>query len=113
MSAAETPSVRSSPHRRLLSAESSIMMSLAAMTVYLVSTVPNGGYEHWLAKHQGQLLVWRICVYVALAAGWCWIRQRLIQQEKGPEPWQCIRRTELGAVVAVVLLEAIALLQGK
>lgn len=68
------------------------------------------GWEHWLRAHTAHFFVWRLVVYAATAYGWWRMRVRL-RREPGPETHQRLLRTEIAAVVTVVLLEASQLLR--
>lgn len=69
------------------------------------------GWTHWLRAHAGYFLAWRLCLYAATAYGWWWMRRRLRQYEPDSEAHQRLRRTEIAAVAALVLLEASQWLQ--
>jgi len=64
------------------------------------------GWQHWLQAHAGHFLVWRLCLYGATACGWWWMRRRLLRREPPRETHARLLRTEVAAVIAVVVLEA-------
>ena len=55
--------------------------------------------------------MWRLLLYAATAYGWWWMRGRLRQREPSAEAHQRLRRTEIAAVTALVLLEGSQLLR--
>lgn len=66
-----------------------------------------GGFEHWHAwiqAHAAHLLIWRICLYLAIGMGWWRIRPRLLG--RNPHHRHRLQRAELAAVATIVLLEA-------
>ena len=68
-----------------------------------------GGWNRWRDDHAGHFLVWRLCLYGATVYGWLWMRRRLRERDPTSESHQRLLRTEIGAVVAIVLLELSAL----
>lgn len=69
------------------------------------------GWQRWLQAHAGHFFVWRLCLYGATAYGWWRMRRRLLRREPSREAHQRLLRTEVAAVIAVVVLEASQLLQ--
>ncbi|ARP93429.1 hypothetical protein CDN99_08315 [Roseateles aquatilis] len=69
------------------------------------------GWENWLRAHAGHFFLWRLLLYAATAYGWWWMRGRLRQREPSAEAHQRLRRTEIAAVTALVLLEGSQLLR--
>lgn len=69
------------------------------------------GWERWMRTHAGYFFAWRLCLYAATAYGWWWMRRRLRLYEPSAEAHQRLRRTEIAAVISIVLLEASQLLQ--
>ncbi|QVX40733.1 hypothetical protein J4H89_23385 (plasmid) [Ralstonia solanacearum] len=70
-----------------------------------------GGWEQWLRAHTRVFFLWRLGLYLATAYGWWRMRQRLRQREPAPEAHRRLLRTEIAAVVAVVLLEGSQMLR--
>jgi len=60
-------------------------------------------WENWLKNSAPLFLVWRLLLYAATIYGWLWMRKRLVQRE--PEATHQLKRAEIGAVLAVVVLE--------
>lgn len=79
-----------------------IMVNLAG--IHVIGGVD--GWEHWLRAHEWHFFAWRLCLYAATACGWWWMRGRLRQRESSDEAHQRLRRTEIAAVAALVLLES-------
>jgi hypothetical protein len=69
------------------------------------------GWSRWLRAHTGYFLVWRLCLYAATGCGWWWMRRRLRQREPSQEAHRRLLRTEIAAVISIVLLECSALLR--
>lgn len=67
------------------------------------------GWTLWLKTHAPVFLFWRLCLYVAVAYGWWWMRQRVIQRETDQENRKQAKtrfmRMEISAVCALLLLE--------
>ncbi len=68
-------------------------------------------WSHWLRAHAAYFLVWRLCLYAATGCGWWWMRRRLRQREPSQEAHRRLLRTEIGAVISIVLLESSVLLR--
>lgn len=88
------------------------LLVLVAVAVNLVGIGLAGdvdGWNRWLDDHAGHFLVWRLCLYGATVYGWLWMRRRLRERDPTSESHQRLLRTEIGAVVAIVLLELSAL----
>ncbi|MEX5685363.1 hypothetical protein [Pseudomonas silesiensis] len=77
--------------------------------IHLVGDIE--GWERWMQTHAGYFLFWRVCLYAMTTIGWWWMRDRLRQREPSVETHRRLLRTEIAAVIAIVLLEASALLQ--
>lgn len=58
-------------------------------------------WHGWLRAHAGHFLVWRLCLYTALAFGW-W---RLLRQHALTADRTQLRRTEAATVIVIFLLE--------
>lgn len=81
---------------------------IAAVLINLLATRLLDGVQAWigwLRDHSLGLLIWRLCLYVALIYGWLWMRARLLQRE--PEAAQRLRRAEGAGVAALMLLEMV------
>jgi len=72
--------------------------------IHLIGSI--GGWEHWMRTHAGYFFTWRLLLYGATAYGWWRMRRRLRQYEPGSETQNRLRRTEVAALLSVVLLEA-------
>lgn len=68
-------------------------------------------WERWLETHTEHFFVWRLCLYSATAGGWWWMRKRLRQREPAAQSHQRLLRTEIAAVITLVLLEGSLLLR--
>lgn len=68
-------------------------------------------WEQWLHRHSLWFLAWRLALYAGIAAGWIWMRRRVLAREPDRATGQRLRRLEIAAVVAFVVLEASLLLQ--
>jgi hypothetical protein len=68
------------------------------------------GWSRWMRGHTAYFLIWRLCLYTATGYGWWWMRRRLRQRETSPESQRRLLRTEIAAVLAIVLLECNVLL---
>ena len=79
-----------------------------AMGIWLLGGVNN--WARWFQDHRVHFLVWRLCVYGVTVYGWLWMRRRIRLAE--PDAAAAVRliRTEVAAIAAVVLIEAIFLL---
>ncbi|PMR75285.1 hypothetical protein [Billgrantia endophytica] len=89
------------------------LVVLAAIAVNLVGIRVVGDAQDWrlwLDRHAGVFLVWRLCLYGVTAWGWWWMRQRLRRRDGSPETHARLMRTEVAAVLAIVLLEGSVLL---
>lgn len=69
------------------------------------------GWSHWLQIHSLYFLAWRLCLYGATAYGWWWMRERIRRREPAAEARTHLRRTEVAAVLAILVLEATVFLQ--
>jgi hypothetical protein len=63
------------------------------------------GWSRWMQSHSGYFLAWRLCLYVATACGWWWMRQRVLHRESTAHARVRLRRTEVAAVLAILALE--------
>jgi hypothetical protein len=88
-----------------------IAVAINVIGIGVVGSV--AGWERWLSAHSLHFLVGRLLLYAATAVGWRWMRARLHEREPEPEAGQRLRRAEVAAVVAVVLLEASQLLRAN
>ncbi|MCW5706962.1 hypothetical protein [Shinella sp.] len=68
-------------------------------------------WERWLHRHSLWFLVWRLTLYAGIAAGWIWMRKRVLDREPDSTTGQRLRRLEVAAVAVFVVLEASLLLQ--
>jgi hypothetical protein len=91
----------------LLVVSTAVAINLAG--IRLVGSL--NGWSHWLRARAGYFLVWRLCLYAATGCGWWWMRRRLRRREPSQEDHHRLLRTEIAAVVCIVLLEASALLR--
>ncbi|OQP70617.1 hypothetical protein IB69_018150 [Xanthomonas citri] len=63
-------------------------------------------WEQWLKAHASFFMAWRIFLYTVAILLWRRLRIRLQQAGTGVEELDRIRRVEVVAVLAVLLLEA-------
>ncbi|TBU98248.1 hypothetical protein [Stutzerimonas kirkiae] len=97
------------PVRRLV-----VLMALLLADVFVLAFVVTfagilllGGIEHWqqwLDDHAGHFFVWRLCLYVAVAAAWPWVRRHRLARD--PQSRQQLRVIEVLGVLGIVLYEA-------
>ncbi len=62
-------------------------------------------WQRWMSEHAAVFLIWRLMLYAFTMYGWIWMRRRLLAREPGASTQQRLRRAELSAVLAVILLE--------
>ncbi|MBL5862135.1 hypothetical protein JBO49_16075 [Serratia fonticola] len=90
------------------------LIVLVAVMVNLIGIRVVGSiahWEQWLHQHAGYFLFWRICLYAATGYGWVWMRRRLLQREPFYEVRQRLLRSEIAAVLTILLLETSVLMQ--
>lgn len=90
------------------------LIVLVAVLINLVGIKVVGDidqWQHWLNQHTGYFLFWRVCLYLATGYGWVWMRRRLLQREPSSEVRQRLLRSEIAAVLTIVLLETSVLMQ--
>ena len=68
-------------------------------------------WEQWLRRHSLWFLIWRLALYAGIATGWIWMRRRVLAREPDSTTGQRLRRLEIAAMAAFVVLEASLLLQ--
>ena len=86
-----------------------VAVAINAVGIHLIGDID--GWSHWWRAHAGYFLVWRLCLYMATGYGWWWMRRRLLQREPSPDARWRLLRTEIAAVLALVLLEGSLLLR--
>jgi len=62
-------------------------------------------WTRWLDDKAGYFFVWRLCLYGATIYGWLWMSRRLTARDPSSETHRRLRRAEIAAVGAIVLLE--------
>ena len=67
-------------------------------------------WSQWLDAHTTHFLIWRLCLYSVTIYGWLRMRRRLYRDAGNQTARQRLGRAEIGAVVAITLLEASVLL---
>lgn len=90
------------------------LIILVAVLINLIGIQAVGDIEqwqHWLNQHAHYFLLWRICLYAATGYGWLWMRRRLLQREPDKAVHQRLLRSEIAAVLTIVLLETSVLWQ--
>nr|WP_297354183.1 hypothetical protein [uncultured Caldimonas sp.] len=70
-----------------------------------------GQWEHWMAAHAGHFLVWRACLYAALGLAWLRLRRKVVGVDAPIHAQVRLLRSEIAAVVAIVVLESTVLLR--
>ncbi len=65
-------------------------------------------WQQWLRAHRGGFLAWRLCLYAGIGYGGWWMHRRLRDRDMSLEARRRLQRTEIAAVLAIVLLEASA-----
>lgn len=68
-------------------------------------------WEAWLRQQSLWFLIWRLVLYAGIVAGWIWMRRRVLAREPDGATGQRLRRLEIAAVTAFVMLETSLLLQ--
>ena len=68
-------------------------------------------WEAWLRKQSLWFLIWRLVLYAGIVAGWVWMRRRVLAREPDGATGQRLRRLEIAAVAAFLVLETSLLLQ--
>lgn len=67
------------------------------------------GWMQWLKAHSLVFLAWRLALYLAVACGWWWMRQRVIARETDIEARKQARlrfiRIETAAICTLLVLE--------
>nr|WP_067297509.1 hypothetical protein [Marinobacterium profundum] len=69
------------------------------------------GWARWLAGASWYFLLWRLCLYAVTAAGWRWMRRRLLAREPDGASRRRLVRAEIAGVLAIAALECSLLLQ--
>lgn len=77
--------------------------------IYFLGSI--AGWEQWLAEASGFFLLWRLCLYGVTAYGWMWMRRRLLARQSDVHTRRRLLRTEIAAVLALVILECSLLMQ--
>lgn len=89
-----------------------VVLTAAAINLVGIRLIGNlEGWSRWMRGHAAYFLIWRLCLYTATGYGWWWMRRRLRQRETSPESHRRLLRTEIAAVLAMVLLEGSMLLR--
>lgn len=89
-----------------------IVMIAATVNVVGIRVVGNiDGWRRWMQSMSPYFLAWRVCLYGATAYGWGWMHKRIKRRERNPDTAARLRRTEVAAVLAVLVLEVAVLLQ--
>lgn len=86
----------------------------AAVLVNLVGIEIVGNTEawsQWLDHYAALFFFWRLCLYGLTGWGWLWMCRRLLAREASPEIAKRLVRTEIAAVLAILLLEGSTLLR--
>jgi len=88
--------------RALLWTAFAVLMAVGVNLVGISIVGDVSNWILWLDDHAGYFLVWRLCLYGAIGYGWLRMRRRLSWDK---DTRQRLFRAEIGAVVAVLLLE--------
>ncbi len=87
------------------------LLGLVAALINIVGISITGDIEQWnrwLKAHASIFLTWRIILYLVVAYGWYWMRQRVIAREENDIKTTAktrFIRIELSAIATLVLLE--------
>lgn len=68
-------------------------------------------WNGWLQTHTGHFAAWRGLLYFTTAYGWWWMRSRVLRREPSSQTRTRLCRTEIAAVIAILLLETTTFLQ--
>lgn len=80
-----------------------VVLVAAGINLVGISIVGDvSAWSRWLDNNADYFLVWRLCLYGAVCYGWLRMRRRL---SRDADTLQRLIRAEIGAVVAVLLLE--------
>ena len=79
--------------------------------IHIVGNVD--AWSRWLKNHGWYFLAWRASVYAITVYGWCWMRKRVLRREPSAETRVRLFRTEVAAVLTVLLLEGTVFLQSR
>ena len=91
-----------------------ISILLAVVGVNVVGILLFGGthqWDVWLHEHRLHFLAWRLCLYIGLAIGWHWMRNRVVHREASDGSSRRLMRAEIFAVIAIAAVEISALRQ--
>jgi hypothetical protein len=69
-------------------------------------------WQEWMRSHASLFFIWRLVLYANIAAGWVWMRRRVLQREPSQDTHWRLARVELACIVAVALLEATQAMKG-
>ncbi|MDR2014531.1 MAG: hypothetical protein LBP99_02765 [Azoarcus sp.] len=70
-------------------------------------------WQQWVNAHTNHFLAWRLILYANIAAGWAWMRRRVLARESGEDAHWRLSRAELACVVVVALIEATQAMKGE
>lgn len=68
------------------------------------------GWNQWLEAHATHFLIWRVFLYSTTLYGWLRMRPRFYRPTENRAAHRRLLRAEIGAVAALILLEASVLL---
>lgn len=71
-----------------------------------------GRWQAWMNAHESLFLTWRLILYANIAAGWVWMRRRVLAREPGRDTQWRLARLEIACILIVVMLEATHAMKG-
>ncbi|WP_063899824.1 hypothetical protein [Burkholderia ubonensis] len=83
------------------------MIAIHAVGIRIVGNV--AAWQRWLHVHAWMFRLWRLALYVAILRGWWWMRTRVHQRDRSPDARRRLMRAEIAVVLAIVLMEIVAL----
>jgi hypothetical protein len=70
-----------------------------------------GQWERWMAAHTAHFLAWRAGLYATLGVAWIRVRRKVVDVDAPIHAQVRLLRTEIAAVIAIVVLESTVLLR--
>lgn len=83
-----------------------VVLTAVAINVAGIHAVGDArSWQRWLHVHRLMCLLWRLCLYTGIGCVWWRVRRQLRARGIPDEADRRLRRAEIAAVVAAVLLE--------